>query len=131
MLQEGRLDAAFVSYPARSDRLRTEIEFRDELVLLAPPETVAPQAADVAALGDRFPLLVQRLGCSYTERFISYLSHGRNRPPRLVEAGTLEGVLGFVERGLGIPVVPRTFVEPLAPPVPSLPLHESSKHSHV
>ena len=131
MLEEGRLDAAFVSYPARSDLLRTEIEFRDELVLLAPPETVASQAADVVALGDRFPLLIQRLGCSYTERFISYLSRGGNRPPRLVEAGTLEGVLGFVEQGLGIAVVPRTFVERLARSVRVVSLNEFWVERHV
>jgi DNA-binding transcriptional LysR family regulator len=28
-----------------------------------------------------------------------------------VEVGTLEGVLGFVEQGLGIAVLPRTFAE--------------------
>jgi LysR family transcriptional regulator, cell division regulator len=111
MLQEGHLDAAFVSYPARSDRLKTEMEFRDELVLVAPPETVGSQPIDVAALASRFPLLIQRLGCSYTEHFISYLSSEGQRRPRLVEAGTLEGVLGFVEQGLGIAVLPRTFAE--------------------
>jgi DNA-binding transcriptional LysR family regulator len=111
MLQEGHLDAAFVSYPAGSDRLRTEMEFRDELVLVAPQETVGPQAIDVAALADRFPLLIQRLGCSYTEHFISYLSSEGQRRPRVVEAGTLEGVLGFVEQGLGIAILPRSFAE--------------------
>jgi DNA-binding transcriptional LysR family regulator len=131
MLQEGLLDAAFVSYPARSDCLRTEIEFRDELVLLTPPETVAPQAADVVALVDRFPLLIQRLGCSYTERFISYLSRGGSRPPRLIEAGTLEGVLGFVEQGLGIAVVPRTFVDHFARRVRVVSLDEFWEERHV
>jgi DNA-binding transcriptional LysR family regulator len=99
--------------------------------LLAPPETVAPQAADVVALVDRFPLLIQRLGCSYTERFISYLSRGGSRPPRLIEAGTLEGVLGFVEQGLGIAVVPRTFVDHFARRVRVVSLDEFSEERHV
>ncbi len=112
MLQEGRLDAAFVSYPARSDRLKTELEFQDELVLLVPLASDVLAKNDLA-LWDRFPLLIQRLGCSYTERFVSYLSRDGKRSPRLVEAGTLEGVLGFVEQGLGIAIVPRRFAEHL------------------
>jgi DNA-binding transcriptional LysR family regulator len=111
MLQEGHLDAAFVSYPARSDRLKTEMEFRDELVLVVPQESVGPPPIDVGALANHFPLLIQRLGCSYTEHFISYLSSKGQGRPRAVEAGTLEGVLGFVEQGLGIAVLPRTFAE--------------------
>jgi len=38
----------------------------------------------------------------------------RARPYRLLELGTLEGILGFVEAGVGIAVMPRAFVETLA-----------------
>jgi DNA-binding transcriptional LysR family regulator len=131
MLQEGHLDAAFVSYPAHSDRLRTELVFQDELVLLAPLATTASQAAEVAALVDRFPLLIQRLGCSYTERFLSGLSAKSERRPRLVEAGTLEGVLGFVEQGLGIAVVPRSFAEQVVRGVQVISLGKFWEDRHV
>lgn len=130
-LQEGHLDAAFVSYPAHSDRLQTEMVLRDELVLLTPPDPEDSEAPDIMALGDRFPLLIQRLGCSYTERFISHLIGGGSRTPRLVEAGTLEGVLGFVEQGLGIAVVPRTFAERLAQRVRVVSLSEFWKDRYV
>ncbi len=130
-LQEGHLDAAFVSYPAYSDRLQTEMILKDELVLLAPPDPAASEAPDAMALADRFPLLIQRLGCSYTERFISHLMASGTRTPRLVEAGTLEGVLGFVEQGLGIAVVPRTFAERLAQRVQVVSLSEFWKDRHV
>jgi DNA-binding transcriptional LysR family regulator len=56
---------------------------------------------------------VQRLGCSYTERLLALLA-ARARPYRLLELGTLEGILGFVEVGVGIAVMPRAFVETLA-----------------
>jgi len=130
-VQEGHLDAAFVSYPGPSGRLQTEMVLRDELVLLAPLAATASGAPEDLALGDRFPLLIQRLGCSYTERFISHLMEGGNRTPRLVEAGTLEGVLGFVEQGLGIAVVPRTFAERMAQRVRVVSLSESWKDRHV
>ena len=104
---------------------------KDELVLLAPPDPAASEAPDAMALADRFPLLIQRLGCSYTERFISHLMASGTRTPRLVEAGTLEGVLGFVEQGLGIAVVPRTFAERLAQRVQVVSLSEFWKDRHV
>ena len=54
-------------------------------------------------------MLVQRLGCSYTERLLTYLGPRAPRGYRLLELGTLEGILGFVEAGVGIAAMPRAF----------------------
>ena len=109
-LNEGAIDAAFVSRPTGSRDLRERVVFRDELVLL---ESAATRAAQKPWLrdGPPFDILVQRLGCSYTERLLATIGKTPRRPYRLVELGTLEGVLRFVEAGLGVATLPRAFVK--------------------
>jgi LysR family transcriptional regulator, cell division regulator len=55
-------------------------------------------------------VLVQRLGCSYTERLLTFLETKKVRPERIMEMGTLEGVIGFVEAGVGIAAMPESFI---------------------
>jgi LysR family transcriptional regulator, cell division regulator len=110
MLHENALDVAFVSYPATTENLRTEFTFKEELVLLAPRN----RAFDLnpnhwPAHGD-LPLIVQRQACSYSERFLSYVRKHGLQVQRTVEAGSIETLLGLVEQGLGIAVVPRSLI---------------------
>jgi DNA-binding transcriptional LysR family regulator len=108
-LKEGELDAAFVSRPTGSRDLRERVAFRDELVLVESPATRASHKPWLRE-GPPFSILVQRLGCSYTERLLSLIGKTPRRPYRLVELGTLEGVLRFAESGLGVAVLPRAFI---------------------
>jgi DNA-binding transcriptional LysR family regulator len=88
--------------------------FRDELTVIA-----ATGARSLARLlGEsrgELKIVVQRLGCSYTARLLSYISplgtcERCARKYRLVEAGTLESVLSLVAGGVGIATLPRAFV---------------------
>jgi DNA-binding transcriptional LysR family regulator len=111
-LKDGELDVAFVSQRPRVAGCRQRVAFRDELVLVAPP--ASPSLATLLARGEpALKVLVQRLGCSYTERLLALL-HERGRERRLLEIGTLEGILRFVEAGVGVAVMPRAFVESVA-----------------
>ena len=56
-------------------------------------------------------MLVQRLGCSYTERLLTHLADQAPQGYQLRQLGTLEGVLGFVEAGAGIAAMPRAFAQ--------------------
>jgi DNA-binding transcriptional LysR family regulator len=112
-LGRGELDVVFVSRAPGVPGWRAQVAFRDELVVLAPAGArslttlLAPPAPPAK-------VLVQRLGCSYTDRLLTYLA-GKPWPrPRLLELGTLEGILGFVEAGMGIAAMPRAFVEAVA-----------------
>jgi LysR family transcriptional regulator, cell division regulator len=110
MLHENALDVAFVSYPASTENLRTEFTFKEELVLLAPQKgTFDLDPKRLAAQGD-LPLIVQRQACSYSERFLSYVRKNGLQVQRIVEAGSIETLLGLVEQGLGIAVVPRSLI---------------------
>jgi DNA-binding transcriptional LysR family regulator len=99
----------FVSRSAGVSGLRERIAFRDEVVLV---ESKLTRAATKPWLreGPPFNVLVQRLGCSYTERLLEVIGKAPRRAYRLLELGTLEGVLGFVEAGLGVAALPRAFV---------------------
>lgn len=112
-IKEGDLDVGFVSRPPRMPGIRERLIFVDELVVVAPKE-IRNLAALWSEQNSRLKVLVQRLGCSYTERLIGLLAEKAQRSHRLLELGTLEGVLGFVEAGLGIAAMPRSFIQSLS-----------------
>ena len=100
-LKDGHLDAIFVSRRPGIPGFREVVAFRDELVLVAQ-SNVASAASLLSAAGPDLKILVQRLGCSYTERLLTLLAGKSRRAYRLLELGTLEGILGFVDAGVGI-----------------------------
>jgi LysR family transcriptional regulator, cell division regulator len=110
-VKRGELDAAFVSRSFALPGLREEPVFTDELVALAPARKKT--LADVFN-GTGLKVLVQRLGCSYTERLLGFLKQKKIRPERIMEMGTLEGVIGFVEAEVGIAAMPETFIRPIS-----------------
>jgi DNA-binding transcriptional LysR family regulator len=113
LLKDGALDVVFVSRPAKAAGLREQVAFRDELVVVAPP-ALGPLPTLLAAAGPPIKVLVQRLGCSYTDRLLTHIGQTSTRTYRLHEVGTLEGILGFVEAGVGIAAMPRAFASSLA-----------------
>ena len=110
-VKRGELDAGFVSRSFALPGLHEEPVFADRLIALAPARTKT--LADVFN-GTGPDVLVQRLGCSYTERLLGLLEKKKIRPERIMEIGTLEGVIGFVEAGIGIAVMPESFIRPIS-----------------
>lgn len=106
-LKAGELDAVYVSRVPETP-LRSRPALRDELVVVAPPAEDRKKPWEVN--GPMLNVLVQRHGCSYTERLLKFLAAKSRRPYRMLELGTLEGILGFVETGLGVTAMPRAFV---------------------
>ena len=84
-----------------------QIAFVDELVVLAPK--AIPSLARLVAFGGPLTVFVQRLGCSYTDRLLTYLTQASARGYRILEIGTLEGIVRLVESGLGVAAMPRVF----------------------
>lgn len=111
-LREGQLDLAFVSRPSSLPGFREQLAFRDELVIIAPRGI--PSLARFVASGPPITLLVQRLGCSYTGRLLTYLAAASARGYRLLEIGTLEGIVRLVAGGLGVAALPRAFASEMA-----------------
>ena len=102
------------SYPARlalAD-LREEKVFEDKLVVLAP-RTIKSIDHLLDASRSGLKVMVQRLGCSYTEKLLHLFGTNGTRPDRIMEIGTLEGIIGLVETGVGVATMPESFVRPL------------------
>ena len=111
-VKDGDLDAVFVSRTFGLPNFREELVFKDKLVVLAP-KTVRTLSALHSAVRDGLKVMVQRLGCSYTEKLLRLLRAKGIHPDRILEIGTLEGTIGFVETGVGVAVMPESFVQTL------------------
>jgi DNA-binding transcriptional LysR family regulator len=112
-VKRGELDTVFVSRPFALPGLLQETVFTDKLIALAPAK-INSLADLIRVSGTGLKVLVQRLGCSYTERLLGFLEKKKIRPERIMEMGTLEGVIGFVEAGVGIAAMPESFIRPIS-----------------
>jgi DNA-binding transcriptional LysR family regulator len=113
-LSQRELDVAFVSRAAESENLASQPIFRDDLTVITPPAIRSFTRLLLEPHGE-LKIVVQRLGCSYTARLLTYISARSKRKYRLLEAGTLESVLSLVEAGAGIATLPRAFVDAQRP----------------
>jgi len=111
-VKDGELDAAFVSRAFSLPNFREELVFEDKLVVLVP-RTIKTISELLRASRTGLKVMVQRLGCSYTEKLLRLLEAKGRRPDRIMEIGTLEGIIGFVESGVGVATMPESFVRPM------------------
>lgn len=98
------IEAAFVAGPIDHPLLNTIAFMEEELVLISEVNGEAPLASlPVTVVGFR-------QGCSYRKRLEQYLDHLGIRSWKMIELGTLDGILGCVASGLGISLVPKSVV---------------------
>ncbi len=100
-----RLDGAFVAGDLSHGELVGEQAFAERLVLVRP-------ASREAGGGREAPeqLIVFRRGCSYRARSEDWLRDQGQLPFRVMEFGTLDGILGCVAAGLGVTLLPEAVV---------------------
>lgn len=106
----GEVEGAFVCGPVAHPELETVPAFVEELALLTAPGVHSP--AQAVAQGS-IRIVVLRAGCSYRQRLEDWLVRQGVPVPRVLEFGTLEAVIGCVEAGLGITLLPRALVGPV------------------
>lgn len=100
-----RVDLAFVGGPVRHDRIDGGAVFVEELVLAVPAGITEVDEANTKAM------LVFRSGCAYRARTEAWLRARGEPPRRVMEFGTLDGLLGCVAAGMGVSLLPRAIVE--------------------
>ena len=103
-----RLEGAFVAGPALDPALEEERVFVEELVVLTCPRV--RDLRDLSKAGDEVKILVFREGCSYRTRLEQILLEKGIRKIKVMEFGTLDGILGCAAAGLGITMLPKALL---------------------
>ncbi|MCL6600888.1 MAG: LysR family transcriptional regulator [Alicyclobacillus macrosporangiidus] len=101
------IEAAFVAGPVCHPLLNKAAVIEEELVLVAEANGWEPSHSHL------YPTTVVafRQGCSYRKRLEQYLDNLGIQSHKVIELGTLDGILGCVAAGLGISLVPRTIID--------------------
>ncbi|MGQ7889279.1 LysR family transcriptional regulator [Paenibacillus sp. WC2504] len=102
------LDGAFVSAPIEHEELETTEIGYEELVLVTGGQYLSIERIEEL---QKQTLLVFRIGCSYRQKYEDWLGLKGIKPSKIMEFGTVEGILGCIHAGLGISLLPRSVVE--------------------
>jgi LysR family transcriptional regulator, cell division regulator len=102
------LDGAFVAGPIEHPDLTFETVIEEELVLVT--DASHQPLSSIKEIQNR-TILVFRKGCSYRAKFEAWLQHEGVIPEKIMELGTLDGIIGCVSAGLGISLLPRSVVD--------------------
>jgi LysR family transcriptional regulator, cell division regulator len=107
-----RLEGAFVAGPTLRPELLEEPIFVEELVLVSSPKF--RDLNELSQSGEEIKILVFREGCSYRTKLERILESRGIRKLRLMEFGTLDGILGCAGAGLGVTMLPKALVQEAA-----------------
>lgn len=130
LLWRREIDTALLAGPVDPDRFRTVRAFSEQMVCVS-----------LGGLPDDAPLLAFRTGCSYRTIAERWLATQEVRRPPVVDMGSLDGILGCVEVGLGFAVTPlsaaqtyrgidRLSLTPLPAPFDRAEIHLAWRHDH-
>lgn len=104
-LLEFEVDGALVAGEINQEHLVAEKAFEEELVLVTPY-----QLKNIDQLSN-LTILVFRAGCSYRAQLERWLRESGKLPYKIIEFGSIEGILGCVAAGMGISFLPRSIIE--------------------
>lgn len=122
-----RLDVALIAGPLDHPALASRRVWTEHLVQAAP---VA--GAETGSDGLPLPLIGFRSGCAYRARAEKLLREAGRLPVRVLELGTLDGVIGCVAAGLGFTILPaRVFQGHTAPGIALTPLPAAAAEVEV
>lgn len=102
------LDGAFVAAPVDHAELDITEVGVEELALISGEQF--PSISQPEQLRN-LTLLVFRTGCSYRQKLENWLHLKGIIPAKIMEFGTLEGILGCIHAGLGVSLLPRSVIE--------------------
>ncbi len=109
-----RIEGAFVAGPISLNNLMAVPAFDEDLVLVAAARIrTCDEVLAMLAASREARVLVFRTGCSYRLRLEAFLAaHGLIHVRRM-EFGTLDGIIGCVEAGLGVSMIPLGVAAPM------------------
>lgn len=99
------VDGALVAGEINQELMVAEKAFDEELILVAPSGVT-----EISQLNN-MTILVFRSGCSYRAQLERWLRYTENIPYKIMELGSIEGILGCISAGMGISFLPRSVIE--------------------
>lgn len=102
------LDFAFVASPVNHHELAEFAAFNEELVIVSNKGSLNK---DILEILKKRTILVFRQGCTYRALLERYLSEIGQIPLKRFEFGSLEAIIGGVEAGIGVSLLPKSVVE--------------------
>lgn len=99
-----KLDAAFIPAPLNVAGLKYEVVAEERLVILAPGGTT--NVGSLLAQKEMIKIIVFDQGCVFRARLESWLSANGIAQYKAIVVNSLEGIINFVEAGLGISILP-------------------------
>lgn len=106
-----KIEGAFVCGPARHSDLDEMPVFAEELVVVTSRHAAG---VDQALGKNGLKIVVFRAGCSYRQILEAWLARRGIIGVRMLEFGSLEGILGAVAAGIGVSLLPEAIVAPAA-----------------
>lgn len=107
-VRSGEVEGAFVCGPIAHLELDATPTFEETLVLLTAPNIGSLD--ELIRRDTDLRIVVLRLGCSYRQKLQEFLTSRGIPSPRVMEFGTLEGILGCVAAGLGVTLLPQALL---------------------
>ena len=104
-----KIEGAFVCGPARHPDIAETPVFAEELVVVTARNI---GSVDELAGKGGLKIVVFRAGCSYRQILETWLARRGVVGVRMLEFGTLEGILGCVAAGIGVTLLPEAIVAP-------------------
>lgn len=103
-----KLDAAFVSAPINSSELEQLHIKEEQLVILAPAQ--GPELKELL-MNQPLKIIVFDQGCVFRARLEAWLNSKGIIQYKSIVLNSLEGIINFVEAGLGISILPAELIE--------------------
>lgn len=103
-----KVDGAFVAGPVSHKDLESTVAFEEELTVATSANVASLD--DLIASSEEVRILVFKQGCVYRRRLETLLSNRGVVKIKVLEFGTLEGILGCVAAGLGVTMLPLSAV---------------------
>jgi len=105
-----KIEGAFVCGPARHPDIEEMPVFAEELVVVTSRHAGGVDQA--LEKKSALKIVVFRAGCSYRQILETWLARRGIVGVRMLEFGTLEGILGAVAAGIGVSLLPEAIVAP-------------------
>lgn len=113
-LKNGELDAALCSTPDLGSELYFEPLFTEAFVLLLPENhPLAEKRTILAEDLTNYCLLITDGSCPYRKKLEMILKEAGSLAPHTMEIGSMTALHHYVEKGLGIALVPQIVVNPV------------------